>query len=1123
MNMNIKFKLKKLKENNIKIWSDKGKIYYSGPKEEIDESLIGYLQQNKQQIIKYLEQNEINDREKPLTPTHNQMGLWIEQKVNPNSHNMHNVVAKIVGKNYTYEEIEIAILKVINRHNALKMVFNEVDGNMHIQIKEKASQMIYRKNLKKKSDIQLRRIIETDACQPFEYNGGMLFRVNIYETLLGFIVVFCAHHLITDAVSFNVIWNELEKILKSNKYGDFDILKPDNTYEDYIRWENNYVSSEKYYESLGFWKEILSENICPTTLPIIKSQINEGYSAGILKKWLSLEVSNDVKNRVSELGTTIYFFLLSILQYLIDSISPNDQEKNTIGIFSSNRFIMEKDYSDVVGYFSNLLPFPISINRKLSFEEYLRESTKKFYTLLEHQEMPYALLVKEINPHRKEDRNSFFNIVFDSLLFSDNTQDHKDGFNMYDINQGAGEFDLLIWVRKENGKLGFDFRYNANLFYGNQIESFYDSFNYLLHEILENPNVKLHDLPIVSYSEFDIIKQNSRNKLIADSTLDCCIGQYAVCNPLKRAVISEIDGARISYGEIESRALDIATFLRKKNVNRQDKVVVCLKKVKAFIPIVIAIWKLGAIYVPVDPLFPTQRKEKIFENVNPKLILCDETKKNNFGAYSYALVSDMENYKYSGKNDFEGASIDEIAYIIHTSGSTGSPKGVQIRHKSLINLLEYLSKYLEVTQFDIFSSLSPVTFDLSIAEMFLPLYCGAELIMVELDTVKDSNKLYHLIKSAGITVMHGTPSTFEILSDGCPQDKPFLRVAICAGEKFDIDLAKKMNQMSLNSYNMYGPAETTVFSTAYKFPKPCEMVSIGRPIANTKVLILNQYFQIMPCFIPGEIYIGGMGVLDSYCNMNYKFEYPEYKFMSGERWYKTGDWGYYLPDGNIMLIGRHDDQVKIRGHRIELLEITCTLKQIKNIKDASTIVYSKDEKIKNIVSFVVAHEIFEFETDTIKSYLMQCLPAYMIPNTIILVKNIPQNRSGKIDNQALIKIAEDYYRKCEETIIEKERSYNKTEKAIFKIWSEILGTTAISLKSNFFDLGGNSLLLSKVRNQIEKKIGKEIEMVKLFKYTTIQDLAEFIEKGEQKQNKRDMMDSIQKRNKYLKARNRTRE
>ena len=508
----------------------------------------------------------------------------------------------------------------------------------------------------------------------------------------------------------------------------------------------------------------------------------------------------------------------------------------------------------------------------------------------------------------------------------------------------------------------------------------------------------------------------------------------------------------------------------------------------------LGILKAGGAYVPLDPTYPIERLSVMVEDAQLSIIVTQPELIEKLPAHEAQLIALTPYWSQfcgeSEENPTPNTDASNLAYVIYTSGSTGKPKGVQIPRSALSNFLHSMSERPGITSQDTLLAVTTLSFDIAGLEIHLPLSLGARVVLMRRENAADGGKLAERIKNSGATIMQATPATWRLLLESGWQGNKQLKI-LCGGEALPRELANQLIEKSASLWNMYGPTETTIWSTVHQVSSTEGPVLVGRPIANTRIYILDRYMQPTPIGVPGELCIGGTGVARGYLNRS---ELTEEKFIAdpfsqepGARIYRTGDRARYLADGNIELLGRIDHQVKVRGFRIELGEIEAVLREHPALRDAVVLAREDVPGDKRLVGYVVAADTPP-TTGELRSFLQQKLPDYMVPGVFVFLEALPLTPNGKVDRRAL-PVPDMARPELESVFVAPESGVEKT---LAEIWRAVLGLERVGIHDNFFDLGGHSLLLAKVHSQFQAAFGREVAMIDLFRYPTISALAKYL-------------------------------
>src|SRR5581483_902658 len=559
----------------------------------------------------------------------------------------------------------------------------------------------------------------------------------------------------------------------------------------------------------------------------------------------------------------------------------------------------------------------------------------------------------------------------------------------------------------------------------------------------------------------------------------------------KAAVIFGKD--EITYKELNARANQLAHYLRARGAGPEVLIGIFVDRSMDMLVALLGVLKSGAAYVPLDPAYPMERIGFILQDAKAPILLTQNHLVPALPAHSAEVIrldADWGRIAKESSDDLPRTALpSNIAYVLYTSGSTGKPKGVQVEHRNLTNFLESMRNKPGISSGDVLLALTTLSFDIAGLELYLPLVEGATVVLASREQCVDAKQLIGLLSQSGATMMQATPATWRMLIEAGWSGNPGLKV-LCGGEGLPSDLADQVRTRCAELWNMYGPTETTIWSSIYQVTsRLTNTAPIGRPIANTTFYILDAQRQPVPIGAAGELYIGGDGVARGYFNRPEltaeKFVPDPFSSVPAARLYRTGDLARHLPDGNVQFLGRTDFQVKVRGFRIELGEIECAIAQHPLIQQAVVVVREDTPGDKRLVAYMVARG--QISVGEVRDSLKQRLPDYMIPGTLVTLDEFPLTPNGKVDRRALP--APD----PEQTIATTSMARTAVEEVLAEVWREVLQIPAIGIHDNFFALGGHSLSATRVVSRIQRIFKVEVPLRTIFERPTISQLAEALE------------------------------
>lgn len=911
------------------------------------------------------------------------------------------------------------------------------------------------------------------------------------------------HHIVFDGVSINLFatdfYNAYNTIVSSQNPESTTTVQLEYSYSDYEQWLKKNYFNGNFSSSENFWKKKLENGNYFLNFPIDtvrpKIQSYEGKNKELLIEGALLH-KLEAFNKKYKL--TSFITLLAVLKTILHRYTNEDDI--LVGVPFANR--INKGTDTIIGLFVNTIVFRTQFTPQMTFIDLVQAIKNYTFEAIEHQSYPFEKVVEKLNPERSISYNPLFQVMF---AYHERLKDFtaNDGtiLQVNEIQNQSSKFDLDIEAQETKESIVINFNYNTSLFEAFTIDSIMAQFLYLLEEAITVP-----ESAITSYSlekpEILQDKLTSWNATTCNYDSACThrfLEYYAANTP--SAIAIQTDDSQLTYAQLNEKANQLAYYLLEKGVQPDDVIGIITERSIEMMIAVFAILKAGGAYLPIDPAAPLERIKYMVADSSLSLILTKKQYANQFDLNSEIILLDEDN-SYNTKpveNPVTSVRPYHLAYVIYTSGSTGNPKGVMIEHHSLINRIAWMQKSYPLSEQDVIMQKTPYTFDVSVWELFWWSFAGAKVHLLEVGGEKNPEAIIKTIQEHNISTLHFVPSLFHIFLEYTEDQKitlstfKSLRKIFTSGEALEKHHVEKFynntgNDTTTQLINLYGPTEATIDVSYFDCSQTANYskVPIGKPIDNTKLYILDRNNQPLPERIPGELYIAGSGLARGYLN-NPKLTAE--KFINAEfnqtRMYKTGDLARWLPDGNIEFLGRIDHQVKIRGFRIELGEIENCLNKHPNIETTVAVTKEIGYNDTRIIAYCILRE--ESVTTDFKSHLRAFLPEYMIPSAFVIVEQIPLLSNGKLDIKSL---PEPFAGKSQ--VIGTREYNNQYERGLAKIWATLLQHDAFLLDDNFYDVGGYSFLLIKMKNIIDTEFKTDVRIVDLFQYSTIRSLAEII-------------------------------
>ncbi|MCD9188131.1 MAG: amino acid adenylation domain-containing protein [Pyrinomonadaceae bacterium] len=941
---------------------------------------------------------------------------------------------------------------------------------------------------------QARELAKQEMRTAFDLNGGELFRVLVMKLREDeSVLMITMHHIISDGWSTGIFVRELAAAYRAALTGTSAGLPAlPVQYADYAVWQRKHHSEEGLAGQLEYWKRQLGTDTPTLELPTDRPRpLMRSFNGAKQRIVLAAELTEGLREVSRRHQATLFMTLLSAFKVLLGKLSG--QTDIAVGTPIANR--RRRELEELIGFFVNTLVIRSRLKGGQSFGEYLAEVRQLTLAAYANQDIPFERLVEELRPERDLSRTPLFEAMF---VMQNTPQEILElpGIELsgYEVEQETAKFDLTLTADEAaNGELVVGMEYNTDIFDQLTIRSFLLSFRQLLTSISADSSTEIRNLEVVGEDEREeLMKLSGRDSVYATDSLTASeLFERSVDRfPELTAVVSA--DASLTYAELDAAANRLAHFLRSKNITVEKRVAIMFERSAEMITAMLAIFKCGGIYVPLDAAYPKDRLNYMIEDAMPELILTNSVLEERLPwttAEVVRLDEEAEVLKaQSNERPERTAELANGAYMIYTSGSTGKPKGVVVTHSGLESVAKEQSESFGAVAGSRVLQFNSLSFDASIFDISMAIFNGATLYLPDRESGLPGLKMSEYLKKNEISIISLTPTA---LSSVPFSEFPHLKTINIAGEPCSIELADKWSE-GRNIFNLYGPTEATIWSTIFNFDENVEQMAIGKPISNTEVYVLDERMRTVPMGVTGELFLGGVGVARGYWQRSgltaERFVPHPFSRVAGARLYRTGDLARFRADGQLEFLGRVDRQVKIRGFRVELGEIESVIKSLDGIKEAVVNPSTDDKGITWLTAYYVAMEGTEPDTAKMREMMQEELPNYMIPARFIGLEKIPVSPNGKIDRKKLPQ--------SDEAKFETGTAYNapttEAELVIADIWCEILNIKKVGIEDNFFTLGGHSLLLAQMHAKLVQKFEKEISLIDLFKYPTIKTLAEFL-------------------------------
>jgi amino acid adenylation domain-containing protein/natural product biosynthesis luciferase-like monooxygenase protein len=961
-------------------------------------------------------------------------------------------------------------------------------------------------------EAQVTRWLTEERRQPFDLVNGPLLRCHLLRLEeQQHLLVLTIHHIVIDGWSFNLIVQELGAIYSAACVGKTAELPTPMQFETYVQWQESQRQDPARTASEDFWLKQFPHGVPVVELPTDRSRPAIKTFAGAMETiWLDRSTLTALKKLSGRSGSTLFMTLLAAFKVLLQRLSG--EEEFAVGISSAERALPGSQ--NLVGYCINLVPVRTRVSGAQSFAEYLTTVKQTLLDSYEHTNYPFGNLVRKLNPVRDLSRPQLLEVVFNLDRAASITSMGDLDVRMVRPPVSFTQFDLYLNALELNGELQLDFMYDTDLLDRTTILRWMGHFQTLLQSIIADPHQLIAGLSLLNEQEQRqlLVEWNATQ---ADYPHERCFHELFEAQvertPDNIAVIFEAE--RLSYRELNQRANRLAHHLRAQGVGPEVMVGVCMERSPNLVVGLLGVLKAGGAYIALDPAYPEERLAFMLRDSQAAVVLTQQRLVARFPQQTQLVCLDRD-WEQIAQQPHENLAVgmqpEQLAYIIYTSGSTGTPKGTLLTHQGLVNYLSWCIGEYAVADGQGSPVHSSIAFDLTITSLFSSLLVGRSVTL--LPEAQGVDALAGALRAGGdFSLVKITPAHLDLLSQQLQAEKAAdrTRAFIIGGEALMAETVAfwRKHAPGTRLINEYGPTETVVGCCIYEVPPSLPdtgTIPIGRPIANMQMYVLDQRLQPAPIGVPGEIYIGGVSVARGYLKRPgltaERFIPDPFNSRPGARLYKSGDLARYRPDGTIEYLGRTDHQVKLRGFRIELGEIETVLAQHPTVRESVVIMREDTPGDQRLAAYVALRESPEptaesaaksqeqHSSSELHRFLQQRLPEYMVPAAIVVLDALPLTSNGKVDRKALP--MPDRSRSALDHAHVEPR--NELEQKIALIWQEVLGIEKLGVEDNFFDLGGHSLLVMRMKTRLQEISNKEISLIELFQYSTISALAAYL-------------------------------
>lgn len=1073
------------------------------------------ITKHKAQLIEFLNHDIVNtnsdepelkaryNKHTQLSPA--QQRLWFIEQLTEFGANYTIPVAYRLSGALQTSTLRDALQRIIERHESLRTVIVLNDGKPAAQVQEQVNIDLEPEKLETLSpedrEDKVRAVLQEAVTAPFDLTREIpirarLFRLQPEEHVL----MLTLHHTAADGWSVENLLHELSLLYSSFIAGGTDPLPDlDLQYSDYAAWQREWLQGARLERQLDYWRNQLAGSPPVHSLPLDRPRPADSATAGATwRRPMAPALHPALGETAQRQGVTLFMLLQAAFAVFLGRWT---QETDIVmGTPVANR--PREELSPLIGFFANTLAFRTRLDGNPRFSEVLEQTREMTLGAFDHQHLPFEMLVEDLNPPRSLSLAPLVQIMFSLQDIDEDTSINLPGIISTPLvpDSSNAKFDLSLSINKTSGGLEYCWDYCSDLFDADTIARMAVAFEVLLHDIAKNPAQHIQSLSLSTDQErAEAILPEPESIYPRESSIAELVSEQAARQPKATAIAHAEES--LNYNELERRANHFAHTLQAEGVQPGDRIGVCLNRGLDLVVMLLAVLKTGAAYVPLDPESPEARLSHMVSDTGMKLLVTDGSasgpeRLDSLKSISIKTTEVPDNAPEKPLPKLSGG--DHLAYVMYTSGSTGIPKGVAVPHRGVVRLVKN-TNYIHLDASTVMAQVSNVAFDAATFEIWGALCNGGRLVVLDKEQLLSPTSFCHAVESHGLTTAFVTTALFNRFAHERPESFSKLKYLLFGGEQVSPDAVHRVLEAGKPEHllHVYGPTENTTFSTWCELDGKyahSALIPIGRPIAHSQAYVVNEVLELQPIGAVGELMLAGDGLAHGY------WERPELtaeRFMDcpadwGGTWplYRSGDLVRRLPSGELEYIGRLDSQVKIRGFRIEPGEIEECLRSHPAVKDAVVIVREeRGQDARQLVAYWVIKEAAEKNPDSkaLQQHLAQHLPSYMVPSAYVAMSSLPMTINGKLDRRALPEPDTTAYSTVAYVAPETE-----LEKELVSMWQDLLKIDGIGIDTNFFDLGGHSLLLTQLHNRISAQFGVELALKQLFTAETIREQAELI-------------------------------
>jgi amino acid adenylation domain-containing protein len=1001
--------------------------------------------------------------------------------------------------------LEKSLNEVVRRHEALRTTFPAVDGHpvpvvaparpLHLSIVD------LRSAPEGQQRAEVQRLAIDEARRLFDIGKGPLVRVKLLRLApQSHVLLVTMPHILIDGWSMGVLFREQALLYGAYCAGEPSPL-PDLSlqYSDFARWQEEHLEGEAQDHLLAYWRQQLAG--APPVLPLPTDRLRragQSHDGGVRRIRLGRDLTGSLKRLSQQSGSTLFMTLLAAFSALLHRYTQ--AEDIVIGSPIANRTRTELE--DLIGFFVNTLPLRIDLSRDPSFRELLARVRRTSLDAFSHQDLPFEKLVEDLHPERVPGYSPLFQVML--VLQNAPAPPRVVGdltLERLEIDIGVSHFDLTLVIREGLEGLTAEMEYRSELFEAGTVDRMLSHFQVLLEAVVADPDLRLHELPLLDEVERRQVLYGW-NETRTDFPSDVGVHRLfeRVAQQRQNAVAVVQNNRTLTYRQLDERANALAGRLQTAGAGPGALIGVLMERSLEWVVSLLAVLKTGAAYLPLSVDDPEERLIFMLRDAAVPILLVDPARAVTPASYEGKVVVLEPRWLEEAPQPEAWISAEtngvDPAYAMFTSGSTGLPKAAVIPHQAIARLV-INTNYVRLQSDDVIAQLSSSAFDAATFEVWGALLNGARLVILDKQVAVSSHALHGRIRLEGITTLFLTTELFDLVATSSPASFEGVGTVLFGGDRAD---ARTVGEVLRHGppqrlINAYGPTEATTFATWHLINEVAPdalTIPIGRPIANTRIYVLDRHQAPVPIGVPGEIFIGGPGVALGYLGRpeltKERFVPDPFSGEQGARLFRTGDLGRLVADGSIEFLGRMDAQLKIRGFRVEPGEVEAVLVQHPDVREA--VVQGQETALggKRLVAFVVPEPGRSLVVQDLIAYGRAKLPGYMVPSAIVLMEALPLTATGKVDRLALPLPAPEPRSQPRAS----QPPRDELERQLIAVWESVLSVSPIGVKESFFDLGGHSLLAMRLFAALEKALGMRLPLAMLLEAPTVEDQARLI-------------------------------